>query len=65
MIEFELKPCPFCGEEAHLFVSDGVKVICPACGATSKIMCDAMTARGVSSNAVKSVIEAWNRRIDQ
>lgn len=58
----ELKPCPFCGGTAHLFVNDGVRVICPKCGASSKILVDAMVTKGVAGNATKSVIEAWNRR---
>lgn len=58
----ELKPCPFCGGEAHLFVNDGVRVLCPKCGATSKILVDGMAAKGVAGNATKAVIEAWNRR---
>lgn len=60
----ELKPCPFCGGEAHLFVNDGVRVLCPKCGATSRILVDCMTAKGVTGNATKAVIEAWNRRTD-
>lgn len=60
----ELKPCPFCGGKAHLFVNDGVRVICPACGASSKILVDAMGVKGVAGNATKAVIEAWNRRAD-
>lgn len=60
----ELKPCPFCGSQAHLFVDNGVRVICSRCGAGTKILVDMMTARGVSGNATKSVIEDWNRRVD-
>lgn len=60
----ELKPCPFCGGQAHLFVKDGVRVLCPKCGATSKILVDDITAKGVAGNATKAVIEAWNRRVD-
>lgn len=60
----ELKPCPFCGGKAHLFVNDGVRVICPACGASTKILVDAMSVKGVAGNATKAVIEAWNRRAD-
>lgn len=62
MIDIKLKECPFCGGEAHLFVKDGVRVICPNCGATTKGLVDAMTARGVSGNATMSVIDAWNTR---
>lgn len=60
----KLKPCPFCGGEAHLFVNNGVRVICPDCGATTKVLIDSMSARGVSGNSVESVIKAWNRRTE-
>ena len=61
----ELKSCPFCGGQAHLFVNDGVRVICPKCGASTKILVDRITASGITDNATKSVIEAWNRRATQ
>lgn len=59
----ELKPCPFCGAEAHTFVDSGVRVICPKCGASSKCLQDGMTPRGVMGDAIKSVVDAWNKRV--
>ena len=58
----ELRPCPFCGGEAKLYVSDGVRVMCLKCRATSKILKDEYNGFEIRTNAVKSVIEAWNRR---
>ena len=58
----DLKPCPFCGGKAYLFVNEGVRVICIKCGSTTRCLVDAMTPNGVCGNAIKSVIEAWNRR---
>lgn len=60
----ELKSCPFCGGEAHLFVDSGVRVMCPRCGATTKILVDGLCASGITGNATKTVIEAWNRRVE-
>lgn len=57
----DLKKCPFCGGEARLFVGDGVRVLCQKCYATTRILTDAINT---STNAVKNVIEAWNRRVD-
>jgi Lar family restriction alleviation protein len=55
----ELKPCPFCGGKARLFVSNGVRVLCPDCGATTRILVD---SERVETSAVEDVIKAWNRR---
>lgn len=57
----ELKPCPFCGGKARLFVNGGVRVICPKCYASTRILTDEME---YESNAVETVIEVWNRRAD-
>lgn len=56
-----LKYCPFCGGEARLFVSDGVRVLCTKCRASSKILADSECYK---TSAVGKVIEAWNRRAD-
>lgn len=58
---FNLKPCPFCGGKARLFVSDGVRVICSKCYASTMILTDNMEHE---SNAVETVTAAWNRRAD-
>lgn len=60
----ELKPCPFCGGKAHLFVNNGVRVFCPKCGASTKILVDGTRESGTTGNATKSVIDAWNRRLE-
>ena len=57
----ELKPCPFCGGEARLFVDDGVRVLCNKCRASSKILVD---SECYETRAVEKVIEAWNRRAE-
>lgn len=59
-----LKPCPFCGSEAVLFVDEGIRVLCPKCRAASKTMLDNMIDGCRPTNATKKVIEAWNRRVD-
>lgn len=60
---FDLKPCPFCGGKARLFVNGGVRVICSKCYASTKILTDNINME-CESNAVETVIEAWNRRYD-
>lgn len=58
---YDLKPCPFCGGKARLFVGDGVRVICSKCYAGTMIQRDSVE---LESNAVEMVVEAWNRRVD-
>lgn len=54
----ELKPCPFCGGKARLFVSNSVRVLCTKCGATTWTAAD---SERVGTSAVEDVIKAWNR----
>lgn len=60
----ELKRCPFCGGEAHLYSSEicpsiDVVVECVKCHAGTQFFND-----GDPKKLQKKAIEAWNRRID-
>jgi Lar family restriction alleviation protein len=50
----ELKPCPFCGGEAHLHIHDRYGVECDVCG----------MGLGCIMPTKEQAIEAWNRRAD-
>ena len=56
MTEPKLKPCPFCGGEAEVWVSDVTNraiVYCTVCDAQIRIKQNEQEA-----------IEAWNKRVD-
>lgn len=56
MNEIELKPCPFCGWEAHLwFGNTTVAVACSACEIFGM-------RHEFGEGCVDRVVEAWNRR---
>lgn len=62
----ELKPCPFCGGEAHL---DREDIFCD-CGAKMELplyVYGAGDCNGFPSykEAKALMIEAWNRRVDK
>ena len=48
----ELKPCPFCGGEAH-FVNGSTWLACAGCGAETSFF-----------DTQEEAAEAWNRRAD-
>lgn len=55
-MNFELKPCPFCGGEAEFFEDEffcRYSVVCTGCGAGTDTY-------GVERDAM----DAWNRRIE-
>ena len=63
-----LKPCPFCGGRAVLFVEHGVQVMCLSCGVGTSIRTDTVYRKGTSqerivTSSVDNVIEEWNRRV--
>ena len=51
--ETKLKPCPFCGGEASMYIAydDGYYVCCDECGCGLPVY-----------NTEEEAIEAWNRR---
>ena len=61
----ELKPCPFCGGQAKLYVNGGVRVICNNCNCQTPILRDGEYSTGVGGTAVSRVIEKWNKRVNE
>lgn len=63
MSEIKLKPCPFCGGEAHIFIKDGVRVYCEDCECSTMVLVDGKLASGKPyGSALNRVVEKWNRR---
>ena len=63
MALIDLKPCPFCGGKAKLFVgSVGISAKCMDCHTQTETYMDMSYADCKKGNATEHVIEAWNRR---
>ena len=63
-----LKPCPFCGGKAVLFVENGVQVICLSCGVRTSSKTDMIYQKRASqestaTSSVEQAIEEWTRRV--
>ena len=63
-----LKPCPFCGGKAVLFVENGVQAICLSCGVRTSSKVGKIYQKGVpqeriATSSVDKVMEEWNRRV--
>ena len=54
--ETKLKPCPFCGGEASMYIAydDGYYVCCDECGCGLPVY-----------NTEEEAIEAWNKRVGE
>lgn len=55
-INSALKPCPFCGGKAVLFVESGVQVICLSCGVRTSSKTDMICQKRVSQKAQLQVL---------
>lgn len=61
MSEIKLKPCPFCGGEAHIDCFPGLdRPYFPVCNNEMCIACDTI----VTFLTKKDAAEAWNRRAE-
>lgn len=58
----KLKPCPFCGGKASLYMVEIVKVTCNACHASTRALYDPRSRYGVITENIEAVVFLWNMR---
>lgn len=63
MSDIKLKPCPFCGNGATVYVNDGVQIVCtlPSCGARTPCLTD-KEFEPKESRALELAVSIWNAR---
>ena len=66
MNKIELKSCPFCGDEADIYVGNGVMVVCKNCGCYTPHLEDACALiNRYKNNIIYEIIENWNMRYEK
>ncbi len=62
-MNIDLKPCPFCGGTATLYVNDGVRARCTKCGNGTGVFVDDYNR--LKGNAIEIVVKKWNERVTE
>lgn len=62
-MNIDLKPCPFCGGAATLYVNDGVKARCTKCGNSTGVFIDECNFQ--KGTAIEIVVKKWNKRVTE
>lgn len=63
-MNIDLKPCPFCGGTATLFVNEGVRVYCTKCGNGAGTFADEYNLFQ-KGTAIETVVKKWNKRVTE
>ena len=63
-MNIDLKPCPFCGGTATLFVNEGVRVYCTKCGNSTGTFADEYNLFQ-KGTAIETVVKKWNKRVTE
>lgn len=56
---FQLKPCPFCGGKAHVYIDPAIWM-----DTSYSVGCKSCTARQQGFSSKEGAVVAWNRRAE-